>query len=419
MTASKFEFTGEWKFDYPLPRLSKLQDTHWYSKPQESSQHLKLNAGLVPIEIVDRRDNDPDPMDSQLKTLAYLRDNEAAIVEALYKAVKEIINPEHVGYSGDDWLKPLDGIKDLGKTIRIDQIQIQLDEKNGMSYYALMCEYIGDYEHGLVITMYQEDYIGSAGSWEVDYEGIAQHRGGYTEAEREVNIALSQSGEGMLHLRDEKYGKLKPWQVDANSNYLSRLIKDVANNDLIIGFIEKGDLDINIPISSYWGDGLVGLANHFKNDFMVDYFLNNGASIGKLIFSYTKNNFDPDKLDYFLSKGANIDVFDFYGKTILFDAIYQYCSAHIKTFRVRDETAKEGFQKILEQKRIEIEYFLSKGANPNKCNTSGQDYRAILTESWGSYKDDYNSIDEVDKIIFGEPQRLKSFWDKLKGRFGS
>ena len=429
MTASQFKFSGEWKFDFPLAQFSKLQDLHWYSRPNESSHYSKLNKGLVPIEIVDRRDDDPDPMDCQLNTLFYLRDNETEVVKALYKAVKEIINPEHVGYSGDDWLKPLNSVKDLGKTIRLDQIQIQLDEKDGVSYYALMCEYIGDYEHGLVITMYKDEYIGSAGSWEVDYEGIAKHRGGYSEVERTTNMALSNSGEDLLHLPHEKYGKLKPWQIDANGSYLSRLMKDHSNNDMIINYIERGDLDVNIPISSYWGDGLVGLANYSKNDFLLNYFLDNGASVGKLIFAYTDNNFNQEKLDYFLSKGADIDTFNFYGHTILFDAINKYCSAHIRTFRVRDDKLIEELRGSMKKKQEQIEYLLSKGADPEKCNTSGQGYRTILTKSWGSYKDDYNSIDEVDKIIYGEVQspiamqesnpRKSIFLDWIKRIFSS
>lgn len=424
MSSSNFEFKGDWFFDYPFPKLSQLQDRHWYSKPEESSRYLKSQAGLVQVEIVDRRDDDPDPMDCQLNTLQYLKENEAAVIKALYKAVKHIINPAHVGYSGDDWLKPLDSIKALGKTIMLDQIQIQLDEKEGFSYYALMCEYIGDYEHGLVITMYKEEYIGSAGSWEVDYDGIANHRGGYTEAERAANIALSESGEGILHLPHEKYGKLKPWQIDANGGYLSRLIKDSSNNALIIKYIEKGDLDVHIPISSYWGDGLVGLADYFKNEILLDYFLEKGASIGKLFFRYAGDNFDREKIEYFLSKGANIDAFDYYGQTILFDAINKYCSAHIRTFRVKDEKKVAEMKNTMERKKMEIEYFISKGANPKRCNKSEQDYRSILTKNWGSYKDDYNSIDEVDKIIYGEvktkveiPQ--KRGWLELMMRFFS
>lgn len=422
MVTENFEFSGEWTFDHPLPFLSKLHDKHWYSKPEESVQYHKLNAGVVTVQIVDRRDNNPDPMECQWATLNYIIQNERSIHIALFNSVKEIINPKHIEYSGGDWIKPLNGVNDLGKTIKIDQIQIQLEEKNGLSYYAIMCEYIGDYEHGIVITMYKDEYIGSEGSWEVDYEGIANHRGGFTEAERDANIALNEAGEGVLHLPHEKYGKLKPWQVDANGNFLSKMIKDSKNNELIIKYVEEGKLDINIPISSYWGDGLVGLADYFKNNDLLNYFFDKGAPMGRLFFRYTDNQFDRSKLDFFISKGADVDAFNFYGQSVLFDAISKYCSAHIRTFRVRDETKVNELRERLEQKKVEIQYYLSKGANPKKCNRKGQDYRSILTESWGSYKDDYNSIDEVDLIIYGSIQQnhkaeKKSRLDWIKNIF--
>ena len=410
-----FVFNGDWKFDLALPLVSKLNADHWTSSLRQSEHDKKMSNGLVPIEIRDRRDYDPDPMDHQLKTIEYIQENELLIMQSLYKSMKEIVNPAHVGYCGeDDWVRPLDSYKDLGETIKVDQIQIQLDEKDGYAYYAIMCDYIGDYEHGLVITMYQDEYLGSAGSYEVDYESIAKHRGGYTDEERQANVILHKSGEGLLHIAHEKYNKLKPWQIDVNGSYLSKLMHDDSKNDEVIAYIERGELDINIPINSYWGEGLIELADHAKNDFLLNYLLDNGAEVGRLFLKYANDRFDSEKLDYFLSKGADIDAYNFYGRTTLYEDINQYCSAHIRTYTVRDKASKVQFKEKMKKRKAQIRYLIEKGANPESCNVEGEDYRTILTRTWGSYKDDYNSIDEVDKIIYGAPKKSKGIWEKFK-----
>lgn len=198
---------------------------HWFGSGFRNTHQKKLESGLVQIEILDQRDNDPDSLDDQLAAIRYIQEHEETIMEALYTAMNEIVNPAHVDYCGDnERVKPMKSYKDLGETLMLSQIQI--DDKDGIAYFTIMCEYIGDYENGLVITMYKNEYIGSEASWEVDFEGIAKHRGGYSPEELATNRALSEESTGVLFLTHDKYGELKPWQIDANGNYLSRLIHD-------------------------------------------------------------------------------------------------------------------------------------------------------------------------------------------------
>jgi len=412
-----FEFKGDWEFDLALPVLSKIYADHWFGGARVTDYQKRIENGFMSVEIRDVRDYDPDPKPYQLNALRYIQNFEMDIVRSLYEVMKNIINPAHVGYCGDDeWLKPLNSYQDLGKTILLSQIQILQEEKDGMAYYALMCEYIGDYEHGLVITMYRDEYIGSAGSCEIDYEGIARHRGGYTQAEKDANSRLNESGKGKLQVPHEKYGKLKPWQIDANGIYLWRLIQNAENNQQIINYIENGDLDVNIPISSYWGDGLVGAADNANNIELLEYFISKGGALNSIHFKYLNLNFNEEKVSFYLSKGADINATNYYGQTPLFVDLYHYYNNESRINRIGDEKVISALVEKNKKLVYQIKFMLANGADPESCNTKGESYRTIFLDMFKKYKDEYNILDKIDLIVGGKS--LKSInkpKEKLKG----
>ena len=67
------------------------------------------------------------------------------------------------------------------------------------------------------------------------------------------------------------------------------------------------------------------------------------------------------------------------------------------------------------QLESQIKYYLSHGANPNKYNSLGQDYRMIIRQTFEEYIDEYNALGAVDEIVLGKPDKPKGIWDKIKG----
>ena len=287
MKMDKFVFNGDWKFEIDLPILSKINGKHWYGSNPNHPTNQRLLSGKVLIEIVDRRDDDPDPEQVQLNAIEYIRSNEKALVESLIDHLNRVVNPAYHGYCGDEeLLKNVSNIEDLGQAIRMSEIQILNSEKDDLAYFAFMMEYIGDYEHGLVLTYYKDRLLGFAGSCEVDYEAIVKDMGGISEEERQQNLERNNYGKKMIHIPHLKYGKLKPWKLEETGSQLSIALRNEASSQPIIDMIEAGDLDANLPIDSYWGHGLLSLAMYHGNFMMVEYLLTLGQKINKNLLRF-------------------------------------------------------------------------------------------------------------------------------------
>lgn len=434
----KFVFKGDWSFDIDLPVLSKITDKHWYRSNVNHPGLQKLLSGKVKIEIVDQRDDSPDPNQVQLNTIEYIRANEKALIESLIDHLDRVVNPAYHGYCGDEeLLERVTNLEDLGRTIKMDQIQILNDEKDGLAYFAFMVEYIGDYEHGLVLTYYKDKMLGFAGSWEVDYDAIVKDMGGISDEEYQQNVERNSYGENMIHIPHPKYGKLKPWQLDATGSQLTRLLKDESNNQSIIEMIESGNLDVDIAISSYWGHGLMSLAVFQSNFSMIEYLLNNGQNIGKNIHRYTGRSFDEAKLEKLVELGGNIDeLHDRTKTTSLMIEVNEYFKMHRNYIKSKDPKPED--KDKMKQSEGRIKSFIKLGADLTNCNEIGQDCLSIIKTARPNYQTDLKTIAKLDSIVFpnkifkpSAPKKLnksespkvikpntqeakESFWDFLK-----
>tara|TARA_R110000737_G_scaffold352332_2_gene397897 strand:+ start:515 stop:1834 length:1320 start_codon:yes stop_codon:yes gene_type:complete len=434
----KFVFNGDWRFEIDLPVLSKINDKHWYGSNPNHPTNLKLQSGKVTIEIVDRRDDDPDPEQVQLNTIEYIKSNEKALVESLIDHLNRVVNPAYYSYCGDEeLLKKILNLEDLGQAVRMSEIQILDSEKDGLAYFAFMMEYIGDYEHGLVLTYCKDKMLGFAGSCEVDYEAINKDMGGISEKEYQRNVDRNSYGENMIHVPNPKYGKLKPWKLEETGSQLSRLLKNEANNQSIIEMINAGDLDVDIPIDSYWGSGLMSLAVYHSNFQMVEHLLKKGQAIGENIHRYTGRHFDKDKLQKMIELGGNIDeLHNRTNITSLMVEINSYFILHRNYIRSRTPKPAEDYK--LKQSEDQIRTYIKLGADPTNCNEKGEDCISIIKNARSNYQDDLKTIAKLDAIIFPnkifKPSTIKkptkpnfpkvvepiiqkgkkSFWDFLK-----
>jgi len=138
-------FNGDWFFDLELNEIATLHSDTWFMSEKQKVHKSKLNNGLVPVQILDQRNYEPDPSMAQIATINYIIENQHKILIALLNALITEIIPFYVeAIDDDEWVPTLNTINDLGELIGIYSVLILPDEKKGSCYYRLDFEYLGD-----------------------------------------------------------------------------------------------------------------------------------------------------------------------------------------------------------------------------------------------------------------------------------
>lgn len=405
----QFKFKGEWKFDMELPILSKINSEEWYGHGEHNA---KLESGRVPVEIADYRDLDPDPKDAQLAAIDFIINHEDAIIKSLVKNINGRINKLYVDACGDEeWVKKVHNISDIGKMIGLGEIRILHEVKDNVAYYVLFCEYTGDHEHGLTLTMYKDELIGFEGSCEVDYDGLARHAGGFSQSVIDTNIAANEFGKDMIHIPNPKYKKLKPWQDEENQNYCYKLIRQNENQKLI-DEIDAGNIDVHYRFVDS-GDNLLDIACGRRNYAMIDYFIAKGVSLEKSIYKCVRWRFDEQMLRKIVEAGAQINTFGHQDLSPFLLEIKEYASALIALESNRNKNQYQ-FDKAMERS-IQLEerlpLYIELGVDPLRCTVDGKDYKSLLLKTWTqAYFDRHKVFEKIDALLFPSKNPAWKIW---------
>lgn len=413
----QYKFIGDWKFDLYLPELAKLIYKPSLRAVNKSTHVKKMLAGYVPVEIHSRRDYNPDPVSSQEKTIAYLLDNEVVILKKLLEHVNTKINIVYAELLAEsDWIPKVDHYRDLNELIGTIDIKILPEEKNGLAYYQINGNYVGDEEHGLEIVMHGERLIEFSAIGESSYAGIYEDLGDEQEEMIEVIGRRRDFGKDMIHMPLKKYGKYKPWQLEATEDYFRKLLRN-QENDKLVEDIEKSNWNINYRFPDT-KDNLIDLATGSSNLEMMEYLIANGAdfskSLHKCIGFYLKEN----ALKCLLKHGVNIDTLGRGGYTVLFEEIKGFGNALVyrnSNFEKDTRHFEQAIKKIQWHKN-KILFYLSLGADPNKCNQQGDDYRTLLAREWNIERLRRNNVfEEIEKILPSNKEAFsfKRFFQKI------
>ncbi|MDF1698374.1 MAG: hypothetical protein P1U56_21165, partial [Saprospiraceae bacterium] len=269
----QFIFKGDWEFDLQLS-MFMASNSNW-------GDHKRKTPELKPIRVVikDEKNYDPDPIEEQIATVHYIMKNQMAVLNGLCSALDRI-NQQYAEWCGeDDWFPDKMSIATISDVLWISEITILTEHKDGRAYYEISCEYRGDLEHGLIIVMYDTRMLEHAPVGEVEYSELYKDLGELSAAQIEKNLQSNDFGLNQIHIPLPKYGKLKPWQEEAMSDYLSNLVR-LKNNELLKEMINDDKFDINQRLD-YNNRNLVDMAAYYGNTEMIEFLVERKADTSR------------------------------------------------------------------------------------------------------------------------------------------
>jgi len=258
--------------------------------------------------------------------------------------------------------------------------------------------------------MHQDKFI-DYGNYGNDYfnGGMYVDLGKEANKFREIRKEQNVFGNGQLHKALPKYNKYKPWQITATSWYLSNLIRN-GKNDQIIKLIEDKELDINHRYStdSYETNekNLLDLAAQHSNLKMIKYLIDKGADTSQSIQACTSGHFykiKKESLACLASNGVDLEfiIKNGWDMTTLGLRIKFYLSKiqHIKQNEKKGQTDEYWFEeaKILEE---QIAFFISIGSSFHSLDIDGNNLHDFLLKHSTQKFLKENNIEERIKNSF-------------------
>ncbi|MEO1263894.1 MAG: hypothetical protein AAFZ15_34125, partial [Bacteroidota bacterium] len=310
-----FKFNGDWEYELNLREFQK-SNSKWNKNPNS-----KISERPIKLKILDLKNFDPDPLPEQFESIYYIINHEKLVLDSLCRVFKTI-NKQYGDRSGDhDWYSNKMKLNDLGSIFLIKKIEIFTEHKNGKAYFQLSGEYRGDEEHGLIVVMHGDKLIGFDQIGEDCYKEVYENLGELGKKNIDFNIKHQTFGEGIIHKPLMKYGKFKPWQELAMTEYFESLFR-TKNNEKIKDIVLNEKFDINHPIEDN-EKSLTDLAAYFGNSEILEFLIKEGGDFSKSILRCNYKN----TIEILVKNGISIDYMTGYGGTRLFDSIRSYASA--------------------------------------------------------------------------------------------
>jgi hypothetical protein len=402
MKLDAYRFSGDWSFDLLLPQMAKL---HYGIGGKYHERMItfftNLEQGYMPVTIQDERNYEPDPTQAQEATIQYIIVKEQEVVEALFKAFQEVINPYYVEACGEDyWIPEMRQASDLKKLIGFSSIIILAEYKEGMAYYEVRCEYKGDEEHGLSVVMYKDQLIGYSGMGDMSYQCIADDLGMDKGKAWEDILAQQEEGKHMVHVPLSKYGKFKPWQQEATEEYFRTLLRK-QENEKLIEILKESNWDVNYRFVEL-DKNLVDLAAYANNVEMTQYLIDKGGDFSRSMRECTDFYIKKEVIALLVQNGANVDILNNWGVTPLHNELHHYARA------VQNKSKHEGidpkrFEQELEKEnehRERVLFYLKMGANPYFCDKEGHNYEEVLLKRWNAtFLQESGLLEKVEALV--------------------
>lgn len=368
----KFEFTGDWEIKLNLESFIE-SNLNW-----GENQKRNIGKDLIELKIIDKKNYDPDPHIEQMNSIEYIVNNQERVLEDLCKSFNTI-NKKYGEYCGEhDWYPDILTITNLGSIFFISEIAILVEHKNERSYIQFTGEYAGDYEHGLTLAMHDGNLLGFNQQGEDVYDEIYNNLGDERYKFRDFNIAHQEFGKNQVHQPLPKYGKHKPWQILATEEHLENLIRSNKDEEFINEFKEsKLDVNFRFPFNDRT---LAEIAVTHKNITIINYLIKNGAIASNSLIKCTyRDSFNRDIINCLINNGISIDTITYQGMTSLGLEVKNFIW-HIGslTHYKKGDSRIESTHTEIEKARDKIKFYIEAGANPNKIDNQGNDYKSIL-----------------------------------------
>lgn len=275
-----FNFNGDWEIVIRLDDFAKIYETT--DKSQAWNNHrIELMKGNIPIRIKDNKSYDPDPLREQINSINHLCTNQNDVLTGLLNALKKI-NANYVERCGeDDWIPQPLNLNSIGELLSVEEIIILTEHKNNQAYIQLDCSYKGDGEHGLSIVMHDQTLIDYGAMFELNYGKLYKDLGPAAQRFRSANIEKQKFGLFMIHKKLSKYGKFKPWQLEATSDHFETLLRTKQNHRLK-EIITNKEWDYNMRFG-YRDWNLLDLAADYNNDEILNLLIKLGGDNSRVM----------------------------------------------------------------------------------------------------------------------------------------
>ena len=401
----KIEFNGEWEIKLDLEKFID-SNNKW-------NENQKPNKNPINLKIQDQKNYEPDPLDEQLNAIEFLINNQVEVLENLCRAF-DVINEKYGESSGEhDWYPKHLTIDNLGLIFFISEIEILVEHKDNHAYVQFSGGYKGDYEHGLIVVTHLDRLIGFDQIGEDVYEEIYSDLGDEGNKFRNFNIENQEFGNNQVHQPLPKYGKYKPWQLDATEEHFGNLIRTRKNEEFINEF-EKSNLDINFRFP-FLDRSLVETAVIYKNTQIIAYLIQNGADASKSLVNCTyRNSFNQDTIKCLIENGISIDTISYQGLTPLGNEIKNFIWYIGSLVHYKDGDSRiESAYKEMEISKEKMRFYVAIGANPNHIDINGNDYKSILSNHHKQEQlKKHKAYIVLEKVLFpNKPQSKKwKFW---------
>lgn len=294
-----FEFKGDWIVDCKLEEFAILDNADF------NHDLDKVSQGVFDLQIVDSFNYDPDPANFKIDTINWLfkSSNQLAILRSLFSYCKDIVYPHYKEFMSEseypESYPKLDTVRDLRNLLGITSIKVQDFEKEGFAYLSLFCESCLDHEHGITFGVYKESVLEHGE--DLSFQKVFKHLG-YNAFKDMPNRSRIIDRKLVIDGPNMKYGKYKPWQVEAVNYYPYGLYHKVRDIELI------EDIENSVINNTDICSKLINLSIKDGRENLTQYFLSKELKVGLGTFleALKKDRFDIT--DKFIEQGFNINL---------------------------------------------------------------------------------------------------------------
>ena len=157
----KFDENNITQVEFPVLAQSHHEPSEHFAKSSE----LRRNQGIIQLGFLGKKSMWEYQIlftQGQIATLEFIKSNQLEILKSLFEYTKNKLYPEHIGYIGYDETSfpPLNKISNLRKSLGVNFITLYIEEKLNSNYFALTCDFSGDFEHGVNIIMNRTHILG-------------------------------------------------------------------------------------------------------------------------------------------------------------------------------------------------------------------------------------------------------------------
>ena len=213
----EFVFNGNWDIRVNLSEFEKLNNEDFIG-----SNNIIENSRII---INDTRDNNPEPLKTQINTVNHIISRENEILSSIFNYFKDVIYPKskiHIDPIDYPHCYPkLESLEDLINIFSLSNIEILIDSKDDYSYYIVYVWSCLDFGHGLGIIMHKNRCIDFNEIGVLDYDKI-KDEGAIVKNENFEDQQINESG---IYTRHPKYNSLKPWQLELAEDTFKKLLE--------------------------------------------------------------------------------------------------------------------------------------------------------------------------------------------------